>query len=65
MPRFRAHVTLNFDAPSLNDAGARLRKLASAASTAGFEPERGQVDEVPADAEEPRAWKFYAPLEDE
>jgi hypothetical protein len=65
MARFRAHVTLNFDAPSVNDAGARLQELASAASSVGFELERGQVDELPADAEEPRGWRAYAPLDEE
>ncbi len=54
MPRYIAHLTFVFDAPSIEDGGRRIRELATAAQAVGFELEGvGTVDESPPPEDDP------------
>ena len=63
MPRFRATVTFTFEGTELREAGSRLRALADAAATVGFEMGSSQVEEDRGD-DDGGGWTDYAPLDE-
>jgi hypothetical protein len=64
LPTFVAHVEFRVTAESVDAGGKRLRELANAADSVGFEMKTGRVEaarlSVDADAD---AWTGYAPEE--
>ena len=60
MPLFRARVEFTFEEDELRRAGRRLRELAEAAESVGFQLESGEVEEAANDQDEPE-WTFYGP----
>ena len=45
MPRFRADIALFFDAPSLEEAGPRVRDLTQAVERVGFDLWMGELSD--------------------
>ncbi|MDP9418815.1 MAG: hypothetical protein M3P53_01445 [Actinomycetota bacterium] len=63
MPRYIAHLTFEFDAPSIEDGGRRIRELAPAAEAVDFELEGvGKVEEAPRPEDDPSGWTGYGPI---
>jgi hypothetical protein len=62
MPRFRADVSLFFDAPSLDEAGPHLRALTQAVEKVGFDLWMGEVsDDVANDPQSSSGPTAYGP----
>jgi hypothetical protein len=63
MARFVAEVSFRFESQDISTAGAELRRLAEAASEAGFELKHGKVTGAPPHDEGESGWTSYAPLD--
>lgn len=62
MPRFRADVSLFFDAPSIEEAGPKLRDLTQAAEGVGFDLWMGEVsDDLTNDPQSQSGPTYYGP----
>ena len=60
MERFTAEVKFSFDAETIETAGAKLRRLAEAATSVGFDMTQGVV--VPAtESVDESGWTSYGP----
>lgn len=64
MPRFNADVVFEFEAETVEAAGAELRRLALAARSAGFELKQGRVEPRSMDDDEGDGWTSYGPLDE-
>jgi hypothetical protein len=60
MPRFHAFATLSFEADSVRDGAQRMRDLAEAVESAGFQLVRGTV-EAANDSDEDERGTGYGP----
>ena len=64
MPTFVAHVEFCFAAESVEAGGKRLRELATAAESVGFEMKEGRVEATPLSTDaDAGAWTGYGPEE--
>jgi hypothetical protein len=62
LPRFVAHVEFRFEAESVEAGGKRLRELATAADSVGFEMKSGRVEAAPPSTDpDPDGWTGYGP----
>jgi hypothetical protein len=64
LPTFVAHVEFRFAAENVEAGGKRLRELATAADSVGFEMESGRVEAAPLSTDaEAGEWTGYGPEE--
>ena len=64
MPTLTAHVEFRFAAESAEAGGKRLRELANAADSVGFEMKTGHVEAPPLSADaDAGGWTGYGPEE--
>jgi hypothetical protein len=64
MTRFRADLVFYFDAKDLDSVPRRLRELAAAAETAGFDFGGGKAEPASEAARPEDGWTRFAPLSD-
>lgn len=60
MPVLVAHVDFHFEAESVGAGGRRLRELAAAARTVGFELRQGKVEFALPSEPDGQDWTRYA-----